>query len=62
MKYNKLSLKVGIIRDENLQFSDKGLINLKCPNCGLPIDIDIKGLPDDLSLSPVIDYKMEITF
>ena len=58
-KKEQLTLTVGIIKNEQLKFADRGNIKMKCPSCHLPIEIILNGLPDDESLSPNIDYKYE---
>ena len=54
-----LTLNVSIMRDTNFKFANKGSIKIKCPVCNEPVEINLKGLSDDETLSPCIDWQHE---
>ena len=51
-----LTLKVSIIRDKQFKFTNKGSIKIKCPKCYEPLEIVLKGLADDESVTPCVEW------
>jgi len=56
---DKLILSIRIEKNEYFNFKEKGNFTLRCPSCDMPIVIELNGLPEDATISPVVDYKYE---
>jgi len=52
----KLILDIGVAKDKHFNFAKSGNIQTQCPNCKMPIEINLSGLPDDNSITPTVDW------
>ena len=55
----KLIITVGIEKNADKTFTDRGSIKTKCPNCQCPIELQLTGLREDDTLSPVVTLRYE---
>lgn len=56
-KNRMLVIHTGITKEHNYQFRPEGFFKIKCPCCGMPIEIKMSGLKDNQSLSPIINIE-----
>ncbi len=55
----KLIIDCAIEKSNQVEFSGEGVIYSGCPRCGYKILIQLHGLPNDKTLSPIVNITDE---